>query len=103
MQSHLQRLEIQRAVLHDHQLAVEHAALRKLRLDRRDQLREVTVEWFLVAALDEHFVAVAKDERAESVPLGLEDPSFTGRQLANSVGEHRQHWRINRKIHPRSA
>ena len=50
------------------------AALGQLRLQRVDELREVAIERLPVAALDEDFVAVAEDQRAKAVPLGLEDP-----------------------------
>ena len=89
MQPQLQRLEVETVLAGDDDLAVEHAALGDARLQRLDELREVAVERPLVAALDEHLVAVAKDEGAEAVPLRLEDPAVVGRQL---VDPSRQHW-----------
>ena len=83
----------------DHDLAVEHAALGQLRPERLEQLGEVTVERLFVAALDEDLVAVAEDERAKAVPLGLEDPAFAGGQLVDAFGEHRQDRWIDRKMH----
>ena len=62
----------------------------QLRQQRLDQLGEVAVERLLVAALDQDLVAVAEDERAKAVPLGLEDPAVPGGQLADALGEHRQ-------------
>ena len=85
MQPELERHEIESAFARDHDLAVEHTSLRQLRLERFDQLREIAVERLLVAALDEHLVAVAEDERAKAVPLGLEDPSLARGKLAHAV------------------
>ena len=100
MKAKLQRLEVQTAVLRDHDLAVEHAPLGKLRLERLDQLREIPVERLLISALDEQLVAVAENERAEPIPLGLVDPSFARRKVADAVREHRKDGRIDGKLHP---
>src|SRR5437762_3467673 len=96
MQSQLESLEVEPFVARDHDLAVEHALLRQLGFQRLDELGEVTVEWPLVATLNEDFVAVAEHERAKAVPLRLEDPTLTWRQLADALREHRQDWRIDR-------
>src|SRR5213083_911627 len=53
MESHLEEIETQAFLARDHYLAVEDAFIRKLRLERREKLREVAVERLLVAALDE--------------------------------------------------
>jgi hypothetical protein len=42
VKAQLQRLEIEPAGAHDHDLAIEHAALRQLHPQRLDQLRVVT-------------------------------------------------------------
>ena len=99
VEAQLQRLEVERVAARDDDLAVEHAALGQLRLQRLEQLREVAVERLLVAALDEQLVAVAKDQRAEAVPLRLEDPAVAGGQLADALGEHRQDRRIAGQVH----
>ena len=75
-----ERLEVERAVTRDDDLAVEHAALRERRPQRRGQLREVAVERLEVARLRVDLVAVAEDEGAEAVPLGLEQPAVVARQ-----------------------
>src|SRR5262245_12007028 len=98
----LQRLEVESAVPRDHDLAVEHAAPRELRLERLAELREVAVERLLVAALQQELVAVAEDDHPESVPLRLEDPARAVRQLADAPGEHRQHGRADGELHARS-
>ena len=57
--------------------------------ERLGQLGEVAVERLEVAALDVDLVAVAEDERAEAVPLRLEQPAVAGRQAVGRLGEHR--------------
>ena len=71
----------------------------KLRAQRLEQLGEVAVQRFFVAALDQDLVAVAKDERAKPVPLGFEDPVPAGRQFTDALGQHRQERRVHGKIH----
>ena len=100
MEAHLQQFEIELvAILRDDDLAVEHAAVGQLSLERRKEFGEVAVERLLVATLDEDFVAIAKDERAEAVPLRFEDPLFARRELAHVLGEHGQHGRVHGEIH----
>ena len=76
MEAQLQRLEVEPAV------AARSRSRRRARsargscaLSGSTQLGEVAVERLLVAALDEELVAVAEHERAEAVPLRLEDPA----------------------------
>src|SRR5581483_4699192 len=95
----LQRVELERAVLYDDDLAVEHAARRQLRAQRVDQLGKVAVERFLVAALNQNFVAVAKHQCAKPVPLRLEDPAVARGQFGETLGEHRQDRRVHGKAH----
>ncbi len=99
MQPQLQQIEIEAVLCSDHNFAVEHAARRQRFLQRLQQIGKITVQRFLVAALDVDFVAVAKNQGAEAVPLGLEDPVVTGGQFVNALGEHRQDGRIHGKIH----
>ena len=75
------------------------AALGELRHERIEQLGEVAVERLLVAALDEDLVAVAEDERAEAVPLGLEDPAVAFGEFADALGEHREDGRVDGEVH----
>jgi hypothetical protein len=42
-------------------------------------------------------VAVAKDDGAKAVPLGLEEPAVAGRQLAGELGQHGLDRRCDRK------
>ena len=73
MNPQLQRLEVEAADIGDDEFAVEHTSRGKLRADRIEQLREIAIERFRIAALDQDFVAVAKDQRAKAVPLWFED------------------------------
>jgi hypothetical protein len=84
----LKRLEVEPAVAGDDDLTIEHAAAGQLCLQWINQLGEVSIQRFLVAALNEDLVAVAEDERAKAIPLGLEDPSLAWRELAHALGEH---------------
>ena len=93
----LQHLEVEAGAAHQDDLAVEHAALGQLRLQRLDDLGEIPIEWFRVAALDRELVAVAEDQRPEPVPLRLEDPAVALGKLGDPLREHRQHRRWNRK------
>ncbi|HEX7595010.1 MAG TPA: hypothetical protein VF387_01580, partial [Gemmatimonadaceae bacterium] len=84
------RLEsvLERVAPRDHDLPVHHAPARQLRLKRERELREVPAEGLLVAALDHELVPVPEDERAEAVPLGLEDPAVAVGERGDALGEH---------------
>ena len=81
----------------DDDLAVEHAALGKRRLERGGELREVAIERLQVARLDVDLVAVAEDEGAEAVPLRFEQPAVVGWQVVGGLGEHRLEGRFEGK------
>ena len=88
----LEHLELQPVTDRHEHLAVEHAPLGQLPLDRLDQLGEVARQRLGVAAGQLHLVAVAEDDAAEPVPLGLEDqPVVLGRigDALHGLGEHR--------------
>ena len=72
---------------------------RQLLLQRRQELGVVARERPAVATLEEYFVTVSKHERAETVPLRLEDPRIPRRQRVDAVRQHRQDRRINWQIH----
>jgi hypothetical protein len=99
MQSQLQRLEVQPIGSGDHDLSIQHATLRKLALQLEDQLGVVPRERFLVPALDEQIVSVAEHQRAEPIPLRLEDPSCPVRELLDSLREHGQDRRVDGQPH----
>src|SRR6185436_3692443 len=73
------------------------AALRQARAEVLVQLREVAVERAQVAALDVDVVAVAEHDRAEAVPLRLEEPAVPRGQLGRELREHRLDRRRYRK------
>ena len=97
MQAHLQRVEVEPALAHDHDLAVHHAALGQARAEGGLELGEVAVERLQVAALDVEAVAVAEHDRAEAVPLRLEEPAVARGQLGRELGEHRLDRRLDRE------
>ena len=99
MQSQLQGFELETRGARDHDLTIEHAVLRQLRLQRVDQLGEIAIERPLVPTLNEDLVDLAKDERAKTVPLRLENPSLARRELTHSLGEHRKNRRIDCELH----
>ena len=74
MKAQLERVEIECALLRDHDFTIEYATSRKLLQYRIDQFGEVTIQRLFIAALNENLFAVAKDERAKAVSLGFEYP-----------------------------
>ena len=74
MNAELQRIEVERVILGDDDFAVEHAASGQLCAERLEQFREVTVQRFPVATLDQDLVSVAKHQSAKAVPFRFEDP-----------------------------
>src|SRR5436309_12171495 len=99
MKSELKGIEIETLIASDNDFPVEDALFRQLRFQRIDELGEISIERFLVAALNKNFIAVTEDECAESVPLRLEDPSFARWELADSLCEHRENGRIDGEVH----
>ena len=70
----LQRFEVQRASL---AITISPSSTQRTGNCERSgssSSGKVAVERFLVAALDQDLVAVAKHQRAKSIPLRLEDP-----------------------------
>src|SRR5437762_7681894 len=88
MEAHLHRVEVQRAVAGDHDLAVERGVRRELVAELRE-LREVAEERALVPAPERKLAAVVLEHAAEAVPLRLVLPVAL-RQLADELGLHRR-------------
>src|SRR5262245_11857579 len=88
MEPKLQRIEVESALRHDHDLTVDHAATRQPLDQGVVQVREVAVEWPQVPALNIDISAVAKDDRAEAVPFWLEQKRSGCRQGIRQPGEH---------------
>src|SRR6266496_3953367 len=103
MKAELERIEIETFIARYDDFPIEHALFGQLRFQWIDELREISIERLLVAALYEKFVAVAEDECAESVPLRLEDPSFAGWKLTDSLCEHWKDRRIDSEVHNGAA
>ena len=99
MKTQLERLELETARTRDHELPVDDASLRKLGFHHLHELRKVAIERLRVAALNQHLVPVAKNERAKAVPLRLENPVAARRELEGPFREHREEWRIDGKPH----
>jgi hypothetical protein len=95
----LQRIKIEPIILDDDQLSIEHTPWGQRCAQWFQQLREVTIEWFLIAALDEKFISIAKYQGAKTVPLRLENPIALCGQFIHPFREHRQDRRIYWKIH----
>jgi hypothetical protein len=89
MDAEQERLEVEHALLRDHDLAVEHALLGQLLAQRRFELDEIAIERLELAALDVDRVSVLEHERAEAVPLGLVEPLRARRDVGRELGEHR--------------
>ena len=100
-----QRLEVERPVPGDDDLAVEDAPLRERRPERLGELREVAIERLQVARLRVDLVAVAEDDRPEPVPFGLEQPAVAVGQAVDRLGEHRFDRRFDGQVqgHARSV
>ncbi len=60
-----------------------------------------SVQWLFITALDQDLVTISKNQRAESIPLRLINPFIPRRKRGNSLREHGQNGRINKKIHIR--
>ena len=95
-----QGLEVQPPAggIRDHDLPVHHAPRRQIRGQGLGDLREIPGHRALVAAADFHLALVEEDDRAETVPLGLEAERALG-YLRYRAGQHRRDRRVNRKVH----
>ncbi len=99
MQPHLQRVEVEAMWRRDHDLAVDDTASRQSRQQRRMEIRKVSIQRPQIAALDVEFAVVAKDDRAEAVPLGLIEEAGAAGHSVHELGEHRLDWRLNQEAH----
>ena len=99
MQPELQSIEVEFIVLHNDQFTIQHTTIRQTSAQGFEQFGKIAIERLLIAALDQDFTAIAKYQRAESIPLRLEHPISVCRYIVHALGEHRQHRRIDGKIH----
>ena len=88
MLAQLQGVEVEAVRRRDHELAVEHDLIGKLREERLPQLREVAQERLLVAALEVELVAVAEHDAAEAVPLRLVREVGRAGHVTGKLGQH---------------
>ena len=94
-------LEVETLRAGNHDLTVDDTSLWQRGRKRRDELRKVSVHRFLVPALQKDVVAVAKYERSESIPLRLEEPTFSRWQRSGGGGQHRRERWIEWQLHRR--
>jgi len=87
MQTHLHRVEVERAVTRDHDLAVERG-FRRQQLAERSELGEVAEERPLVARPQRELAADVLEHSAEPVPLRFVLPAVSLRQLTDELGLH---------------
>src|ERR1700738_4272359 len=90
MDAELQGVEVEAAVAGDDEFAIEDAMRGQLVAQRREDFRKVAIERFFLAALQQDLVAIAENEHAKAVPLGLEDPFTGGGNAVHALGEHGQ-------------
>ena len=88
MNAQLKGLEIECAVSGDHDFAIQDTVRRELILQRGDQFGKVTIERFLVAALNENFILIPKDDSPKSVPFWLKNPAVPLWDITDSLGKH---------------
>ena len=103
MNAKLESIKVQSPLVRDDEFAVEYGLCRELVAERIDHLGEVSIEGFLIPALDENLVAIPKDENAKAVPLWLVDPFTLPRHLIDALGEHGEKWRVDGKVHVQVA
>ena len=99
MQPELQRFKVQLIVVHNDQFAIQDTTIRQAPAQRFEQFWKIAIEGLLIAAMDQDFTPIAKHQGAESIPLRLEYPTAFCRYIVHALGEHRQHRRVDGKIH----
>src|SRR5262249_31201066 len=94
MQAQLKEIEVETAGADDHDLAVDDTALREMLDEGWSELGEVAIQRTQGAALRVHTIVIPEDQRAEPVPLRLEQPT---RSFGEAVRHLRQH-RLDRRV-----
>ena len=85
----LERVEIEPVGRRDHDLAIDHTAVRQTGKTGLVELGKVAIERPQVPTLDEDLGCAAKDDGAKSVPLGLKQERSGGGKLIGELREHR--------------
>jgi|SRR5579863_2405046 len=101
MNAELKSIEVEPALVSDDEFAVEDGFWGELLAKGIDHFGEISIEGFLIPALDEDFVAIPKDEHAKAVPLGLVDPLARRRHVVDALRQHGQQGRIDGEVHIR--
>ena len=99
MDAQEQRLEVERSVARDDDLAIEHAAVRERCPEWFGQLGEVAVQRLEVAGLRVDAVSVTEHQGAEAIPLGLEQPAVVAGERVGRLGQHRLDGRVEGECH----
>ena len=94
-----QEVELLDAVHLYHHLAVEHEPRARQCEHLLHHLGEVAVHGPAVAGLQLHVVTVPEHDHSKAVPLGLEKPALTVRELLRRTGELRFEGRLEWKGH----
>ena len=95
VEPHLHRVEVERALADDHDLAVERRPRRE-QLAERPQLGEVAQERPLVPRPERKLVVEVLEHAAEAVPLRLVRPLLALGELAHELGLHRRERQFRR-------
>src|SRR5690349_19818464 len=78
---------------------IEDESLRLQRSKRRNQLRKIAMQRLAGFGLEMDFIAIAKCDAAEAVPLRLVEPVCSGRDRLDESRFHGSKWRMDGKIH----
>ncbi len=101
MNPQLQRIKIQPVLRRNHNLAIQHTALRQLRQQHLHHLRKIPIQRLPIPALHQNLVPIAKHNAPKPIPLRLKDPPVTRRNLRHPFRKHRQYRRTQRQAHSR--
>jgi len=88
VETELEGVEVEAARTGDDDLAVDHGLLGKGCAERVEELREIALQGQAVAALQVERFALAEDDAAEAIPLGLVDETGCGGDLVRGAAEH---------------
>src|ERR1044071_7368681 len=91
-------VEVQTCAAADDNFSIEHEFARGQGAQRGHDFREITRERLTRLGLQNNFIARAKSQTAEAVPLGLVEPTRFVRQLFYRLGFSRRIRRLKREI-----
>lgn len=99
MDAELESIEVEAAFSGNDEFTIEDAFGWELLTKRVKHFGEVAVEGLFIATLKEDFIAVAKQEDAEAVPLRFVDPVAFRGDGVNAFGEHGEKRRVDGEVH----